>query len=232
MLQIYPLFKLQQTDSRIALLERQMGAADGHAEIEKKIRVRERKLAEAEAQHQSLRTRLKDTELRLASVESHAKDIEKKLYSGSTTNSKELGGFTQELGLLKKQKSDLEDEVLSLMEQAETIAAESEAVRGRLAKARHELDEHREKSVATRRDVGAQLDDMKAKRSTQAAEIDGGLLARYEKLRQRKDGVAVARIENNSCGECGTAVLESVRRHVQERQLELCSYCERILFTD
>lgn len=232
MIQIYPLFRLQQMDSRIALLERQMAAADGSAEIEKKIRVRERKLGEAEAMRQSLRTRLKDTELRLASVESHVKDITKKLYSGSTTNSKELAGFNQELEMLKNQKSGLEDEALSLMEQAETASAEVDAIAVRLEKAHHELSEHRDKAGASKRDTEVQLVELKEKRVGMAAEIDATLMTRYEKLRHRKDGIAVARIESNSCGECGTAVLESVKRHVQERQLELCSYCERILFTD
>lgn len=232
MIQIYPLFRLQQLDSRIALLERQIGAADGSADIEKKIRVRERKLGEAETLRQSLRTRLKDTELRLASVESHIKDITKKLYSGSTTNAKELTGYNQELEMLKAQKSSIEDEVLSLMEQAEAATADAEAIAARLEKARHELSEHRDKSGASKRDVEEQLAELKEKRGGMAADIDATLMTRYEKLRQRKDGVAVARIENSSCGECGTAVLESVKRHVQERQLELCSYCERILFTD
>ena len=49
MIQIYPLFRLQQLDSRIASLEHQLGAAEGNAEIEKKIRIRERKLGKDRA---------------------------------------------------------------------------------------------------------------------------------------------------------------------------------------
>lgn len=232
MLQIYPLFRLQQLDSRISLLERQLGASGEDAEIQKKIRVRERKLAEAESARQSLRTRLKDAELRLASIESHIRDINKRLYSGSTTNSKELAGYAQELEMLKGQKSGLEDDVLSLMEQVETLNSEADAIRGRLEKAHHELEAQHARSGASKKELESQLHELQEKRAVQAAEIEAVLLSRYEKLRQRKDGVAVARIEGNSCGECGTAVLESVKRHVQERQLEVCSYCERILFTD
>ncbi|NDD27836.1 MAG: hypothetical protein EB084_06160 [Proteobacteria bacterium] len=232
MIQIYPLFRLQQLDSRIASLEHQLGAAEGNAEIEKKIRIRERKLGELDTQRQGLRTKLKDTELRLATVESHIRDIEKKLYSGSTVNSKELAGYSQELELLKKQKGDLEDTVLALMEQVESTAAEAAAVQARLEKARKELGEHHDKVGSSKRETEAQLTQVREKRTEQATEIEEGLLARYDRIRARKEGIGIVRIESGACGECGARITDAVKRRVQERHLELCPYCERILYTD
>lgn len=232
MIQIYPLYRLQQLDSKIDLLDRQAATTDGNAEIEKKIRIRERKLAEADKQHHALRTQLKDTELRLASLESHIKDLEKKLYSGSTTNTKELAGYSQEVGILKGQKSTLEDAVLALMEQVETVVNEMATIKTRLEKAKKELDEHHQKSGDVRRDATTQLDELRKKRDAMISEIEASLMSRYEALRKRKDGVAVAKIEQNACHECGAQVTDAVKRRVQERQLELCPYCERILFTD
>jgi predicted nucleic acid-binding Zn-ribbon protein len=232
MIQIYPLYRLQQVDSRIDLLASQASAGDGNAEIEKKIRVRERKLGEADKQLHALKTQLKDSELRLASIETHMKDIEKKLYSGSTSNTKELAGYNQELGILKGQKSTLEDGVLSLMEQVEAAAAEVLTLKGRIEKAKKELEEHQARHGATRSEALAQIDDLRKKRDALSGEIDASLLSRYEALRKRKDGVAVAKIDHNACQECGAQVTDAIKRRVQERQLELCSYCERILFTD
>lgn len=232
MIQIYPLYRLQQVDSKIDLLDRQSGANDGSAEIQKKIRVREKKLQETDKQRHALRTQLKDNELKLASIESHVKTIEKKLYSGGTTNPKELAGFNHELEILRGQKSTLEDTVLALMDQVEATDTELGTIKSRLEKAIKELGEHAQKSGDSRREVEAQREELSKKRAGMAAEIEPSLLSRYESLRKRKDGIAVSKIENSACRECGAQVPDSIKRRIQERQLEVCSYCERILFTD
>lgn len=232
MIQLYPLYRLQQVDSKIDLLLKRAAAGEDNAELHKKIRAREHKLQVADKEQHTLRTHLKDTELQLASVEAHIKKLEKELYSGKTTNPKELAGFTQEIEQLKAQKSAIEDKVLDFMDKVETNKAEMEAVQTRLEKARKELEAQAQKSGSSKREAEAQVEELRKKRDEMAQEIEPVLMSRYETLRKRKDGVAVAKLEGNACGECGTGLPDSVRRKVQERQLELCSYCERILFTD
>lgn len=232
MIQLYPLYRLQQVDSKIDLLTSRVGAADGGAELHKKIRAREHKLQVTDKEFHRLKTLLKDSELQLATVESHAKDIEKKLYAGRITNPKELAGFNTELEQLRAQKSDLEDKVLDLMEKVEDAKGEVTALETRLQKARNELEDREQRSDTTKRQTEQQLEELRKKRESLAQEIESALMTRYETLRKRKDGIAVARLDGITCGECGTGLPESIKRRIQERQLEVCSYCERILFTD
>jgi len=232
MIQLYPLYRLQQVDSKIDHLLGKINAGDDSEELQKKIRIRDRKLQATEKELHALKTQLKDTELKLATVESHIKDFEKKLYSGKTTNPKELASFTTEIDLLKAQKSGFEDTVLELMDKVETTKTEAATVKTRLDKGKKDLEQHGLKSGTVKHEAEAQLEELRKKRDEMAAEIEHTLISLYERLRKRRQGIAVARLEQNACGECGTGLPESVRRRVQERQLEVCSYCERILFTD
>ena len=235
MIALYPLYRLQQVDTRILQLQNKLSASDGSAELEKKVRVRESKRQTLEKQLHANRISLKDAELQLATVEARVREIQKKLYSGNTRNPKELASFNKELALLGTQKGELEERVLQLMDEVEATITDLTALEGRLSRARKELDAQRQQTQSVRDQFEEQLGELVEKRNQMVAELvesDNSLLIRYEALRKRKDGVAVARLEANNCGECGTGLPDSIRRRVQERQLVYCSSCERILFTD
>jgi len=64
-------------------------------------------------------------------------------------------------------------------------------------------------------------------------DIDGKMLEQYEYLRGRKNGIAVAKLEDGSCTACHMQVpvglISSVRR---SEQLVACAACGRILFAE
>lgn len=234
--QLWLLFRLQQTDSKLAAVEQQLAGLVPSAEIVKAISIRERKLKEASEQHHHLKVALKDAELKMASVAEHRKGIEKKLYDGTTTNTKELGGFQKEAEQLKVQESQLEDKALELMEQVDAQATEIEALKARLEKGRKALDNEKATQEKTHVDLEQQLDELRKKREAMIAELEPVLVTRYEGLRKRKQGVAVALLRKSptgeACGECGVTLPEPLIRRVKDRQIEICLSCERILFAE
>jgi predicted nucleic acid-binding Zn-ribbon protein len=159
------------------------------------------------------------------------RDIDKKMNSGKA-NFKELEDLGKEKEMFAGQKSGLEDQTLALMDEVEAAANEIETIQQRLDKARKQWDEHLANSDVSKKAAEAKLAELLVKRDEMAKEIEGTLMSRYEGLRKRKNGLAIAKMEGNACGACGAGLPESVKRHVKERQLELCTNCERILFAD
>ena len=232
MSQLRPLYNLQQLDSKLAFLEAQAAQVDPGTELRRKLQSRQQKLTKLTEDRAALKLSLKDTELKLASVAAHVGEINKKLYSGKTRNPKELASFNLELKQLNGQKDVLETQALDLMEKLETQEGEMQKVERLVDAARKSVEEHEKLTADAQRQIEEQLQETRRRRDLLVRDIDATMLVRYDVLRKRKKGVAVVHMLGNACGECGANLPDSVRQRVRERHLELCSNCERILFTE
>lgn len=229
---LWLLHRLQQIDNKLTSLKAEADALVASAEITKAIAVRERKHRDGEVRLRGMRTALKDAELKLATVTNHRKSIEAKLYSGTTTNPKELSGFAREAELLAGQQGTLEEQILAAMEEIEAFVAEQEALLGRLGKARQALEKEQAAHTQKRIELDKQSEEVLGRRQQLTAELSPASLNRYETLRKKKQGVAVTLLKGSACGDCGTSLPEPLCRRVRERQVELCTGCERILFAE
>ena len=123
----------------------------------------------------------------------------------------------QELGHLEEQ-SDLAAELARLAEAEPELEASAGAARAALSAAETAIDEQLASHAASRADV--------------AGRIEPSFTQRYERLRSRLGGVAVARLDGNRCGGChldlSTAEAAEVRS-VGAGQVADCPQCGRML---
>ena len=84
---------------------------------------------------------------------------------------------------------------------------------------------------ARKESLNKELQQLLRKRQVILTSIAPDLFARYEELRKRKNGLAVAIVENNSCSACGTQLTPSERQEIhRSAKLFLCPVCGRILY--
>lgn len=168
----------------------------------------------------------------VASVEARATDADRKLYSGSVTAVRELQSLQDDVESLRRRARSLEDDLLEIMEQAEPVTAELEsaaaersaieaevsAVQGRLAEADGVLAE--------------ELAAAEAARAVSAQRVPSDLLATYESMRPKLDGIAIARLEGGRCGGCHLGLpateLDAIR-HALPGAIVRHEECGRIL---
>jgi predicted nucleic acid-binding Zn-ribbon protein len=190
-------------------------------------------LAEATARLAEISERQARLEEELAATESRSADLERRLYSGTVTASRELVSMSEESDHLKQRRSNLEDELLELLDarephdalmaelaaRREELVAEAERLLAAIAAEEHAIDEEVARQTVTR----AQLF---------AAFADTELLANYERLRKRLGGVGAARLVGNACSGCHLELsaqeVDRLRR-LPPDQLESCEQCGRIL---
>src|SRR5690606_27084026 len=107
-----------------------------------------------------------------------------------------------EVQSLRGQKSASEERVLALLEQ---LDPSQEAV-ARLEKQREELAGQKAEleSIITAewRQIDAELARKEERKREALAPVPEELVEVYERLRQTKEGVAISRLENNTCGGC------------------------------
>lgn len=171
-------------------------------------------------------------EAELAATETRSAAIDRRLYGGDVSASKDLQAMSAELAQLRSRASTLEDGVLEILEAREPLDARSEALEATMA----QLGARRDDLAARVADAEATLDaetgELQDRRREAASLVDAALLAIYERLRGRLGGVGVARLVGNHCDGCHLTLsameLERVR-HLPDGEVYTCEQCSRIL---
>jgi predicted nucleic acid-binding Zn-ribbon protein len=157
---------------------------------------------DVEAQTHELDRRQRRLEDEVALVVAKIGTTEERLYSGTVVAPRELQALSAELEALRRRQRALEDEVLEVMEATEPLDAQ-----------RNRLDSEGEALVSEGRRLAgllaegeAEVDTLLAReqatRDRQAGQVPPDLLATYEGLRRRFDGVGIARVEGGRCSGC------------------------------
>lgn len=228
---IQQLYELQLTDTRIARLEASLAALDDGSALRAQVEQARSTEEAARAEVQARQARLRDLELELQSTVEKAGKVEQDLYSGRIANPKELRAMQEDLEALGRQRRRIEDEMLTLMEEVEGLAEHVRALEAERQAKERALDEHLEEYATHHRALTVELEAAGRQREAMAAETDPDLLRRYERLRSRKDGVAVTAVNGSICEACHMAVPEALlTKAAGSENVHTCEDCGRILY--
>ncbi len=175
------------------------------------------------------RKRLEDA---AASLEDKRSALDKKLYGGEVTATKELVVIQDEIASLVKQRTTIEDDELEVMEQLEATEAEVNDFEAKLATIDAELGAARDELDAALAVLDAEVDAEQAKRDELASEANVELLARYEELSRQFGGIAVAQLVNGACDGCNialSAVAMDLLSKMEDDAVVTCEECGRLL---
>jgi len=233
MTEVWQLFRLQQVDNQIKDLCRQRDSLDDGTsfvgEIEKIQNEKEKNRERLKNNH----LQLKKLELEVNGITSNIKEFENKLYGGKTLNPKELAGWQGEIEQLKSKRDKLEEKMLIIMEENDAIEHDLINLEKELEEKKVSMKESQQKFSLEMEEIERNLESLREKRDAIVQNImEEDILNRYESLRQQKNGVAVVKIQKGNCGGCFMNLPESVLKKVQARQIEYCTTCGRILFSD
>ena len=229
MSQIDLLYRLQQMDDEIrAGKARLTEVIRSQRETEALLAARQR--AERTAgQLREFRATQTDLDLELKSLNTKAQRSERRLYSGTIKNPKELEDLQNELGSLSRRRSTLEDELLEAMiiveeAQEEDTAAQASREENEALWVQDQADLRQEQS-----DLIAHINALTAQRKKHLKLISADSLQSYESAQRRSGTTAVVLLKNRRCRGCLVTVPENLVKAVDEGQLIHCDSCSRIL---
>jgi hypothetical protein len=199
----------------------------------------EREAAQAQVARSDLAARLavliadqEHSERELKATEDRVVQVNRRLYGGTVTASRELQAMANDVEGLRKRASELEDKVLAVMEERGPLDSELMNLDDAIAVAVSRHEDLNGKLAAREAEVDANLAALLAQRSQATAAVPRQLLSAYERLRAHLDGVAVARLVGGRCDGCHLSLpaMELDRiRHQPSEKLEYCEQCGRIL---
>jgi uncharacterized protein len=223
--------KLQTIDDEIRhVREKRDGMVENLEKLQTVLEIRDGqliemrgKLTEAETWHRKKSGELEDEREKL--TRSKAK-------LNTVTRSKEYVAVNRELDNIRKNIESREDETEKL-----TIAIEE--FRATIEREDAKVKDLRAGAAAEASNSSEALGEMESKihvvesRTEIATGVDRGIMRRYKKVFEARDGTAVVVVHDDSCGGCNMVVQPRfVEAILRGSSIVQCPFCSRFLFTD
>jgi predicted nucleic acid-binding Zn-ribbon protein len=220
---------LQLLDNRLHAL------SDEQHQLPQLLQRYEQACAEARALLTSDHTHLEDAERQRRSLERKLEDDQAQLVKtqnrlhGIKTN-KEYTAVLAEINGSKQRISEIEDQVLDLMEATEQHRQVVQAHEQHMEEATRELERQTQKIENAQREVAQQIDQCGAERQQVVAHLDTNLVAVYEKVAGRNGGLGAVWLADDSCGGCHLRIRPQLISDVRKQETVVtCPHCRRIL---
>lgn len=229
------LLVLQEHDTAIDRLRHRRDTLPAKGElaaIEARMADLDARLAEARAPRDVVAARQRDLEADVEATEARISEIDKRLYSGTVSASRDLQAMSAEIDSLKARRSALEDDILAAMEELEPLEAEVRRLEADRAELQGQAERLRDEIAAAEAGIDAEVAAERRVREGAAAQVPPPLLAEYEALRARLGGQGAARLVGSSCSGCHLTLpateLDRIR-HLPPDTIVHCDQCGRIL---
>jgi len=230
--QINYLSKLQTIDSEIYALraEKESKPLEIKA-LEASFEEKKEHLASLEKELLDLQKQRKDKELELASKEEGTKKLQTQLYSLKTN--KEYQTMLQQIQDAKADASVVEDKILELFEQTDSLKTETEREKQRLKEEEKMFLEQKKKLEDRIKEIEDRLAQLEALRIQIMPDIEPKILAQYERILLNRDGLAIASVKDNTCKGCNMFVPPQVINLIKMyERIVTCEVCNRILYIE
>ena len=230
--QLRALIELQKLDGEIHHLRRELRAKpEETARLKQEHQTRSKILQEAESRSKASEVKRNQMETELGQKEEQIKKLQGQLFQVKTN--KEYSALQKEIEGFKADRSVLEEEILKRMEEVDQtksrVAAEKQLLKAEEEKLNVRLKEIEGES----RQIEARIQELQQQRGAVTPRVDPPVLAQYERILERRDGMALVPVRGNACGGCFMGLPPQLINEVQlSTRLVPCESCARILYLE
>jgi predicted nucleic acid-binding Zn-ribbon protein len=151
----------------------------------------------------------------------------------SVKNNDEYRALENQIVMARKEIEKFENREISLMESGDSIKAEAEAAKQRLADAEDRVKAEKEALDRRLANTTEDIERMKSKRAALIADIDKDVLRVYTRIMNNKKDYAIVSVDRDTCGGCHmTLTPQTIHDARSNQKLVTCSYCGRLLYWD
>jgi predicted nucleic acid-binding Zn-ribbon protein len=211
---------------------------------------RRRRMAELPAAEREIDARLKSAAAAVEAVKAKLnantqarRELEKQVAQADTRlarfdehkaavkTNQEYTALLHEIAGAKSEKDAVEEQILVLLESADTITAELKAAEAALAQAQLEGKEARGAIEVERGTLKTEIDGLMADRARESATIPAPILLKYDQLLKQRKMLAVVPIEGELCTACHVRLRPAVALQVRRNDgIVQCDSCQRMLY--
>jgi hypothetical protein len=226
-LELTRLWKLSEIDETILSLQKRAAALDGGKKYLDAAKRLETELAghgyrTNHAEHT-------DLNLQLKSAEDKLKKLDKTMFDGSITSTREADAMEKEIAATKRHRDKLTESILALEDALGPLKAEYDELEKKMGQYRAAAKKAHAEALVQQKEMQTEFAQFTSQRPEVAKTVGPALLARYDAIR-KKQGTGMARIKGGSCSACGMNLPEKTIHGAREDKVVTCEACHRILY--
>lgn len=227
------LYRLQLVDSRLDEIRARLDEIRQTLENDEEMRRVKKQANEAKSTLTLAQQVSTQAEAEVDKQKIKIQQSEANLYSGNVKNPKELQDLQNEVAALKRHLATLEDRQLEAMLEEEAAEQAGQVALDKLEQVNARLADQNQTLTVEQTALNKELEKLEAERKATLSPLDPGLLTVYDELRQRKRGLAVAAVSDDSCTACGAILPPALMQNARSTsQFFNCPTCGRILFAN
>jgi hypothetical protein len=230
--QIKLLVELQGLDTKIFGLERELQEIPEEIKrLEERFNETTASVKELESKVKMLQLKRKEKELDLETREGSIKKLQSQLYQVKTN--KEYSAMQQEIGRAKADKSNIEDDIIRLLDEIDAENKKLSQGKEALKVEESAMNQEKRRLQALTTEKESQLAALRDRRKVRAEKVDEGMLTKYERILRSKHGLAMTAVRGDACQGCFRVMPAQVINEIRMKQeLVFCGNCARILYIE
>ena len=159
------------------------------------------------------------------------KAMEKRMRMNRINNVKELQALQREIDLMRQGNSELEEELIRIMQEIDVIKAQIQTREAEIATMQEEWNKKQKELESQIHGIDEAVSQAAARRQSIASQVTGDLISRYELIFSRRGGTAVVEVNAGICQGCFMNIPPQLWNEIiRNERLHLCPSCQRILF--
>jgi predicted nucleic acid-binding Zn-ribbon protein len=230
--QLKHLVELQAVDLRLIEIEERIGKIPKHlAEVEGRVTTARHQIA---VEKESLTKSLKERKTYEMDVEQWKERATKyRNQSGEVKTNEAYKALLHEIENAEKEMAKAEDRLLERMVAGEEFDRRLKAAETAVKQVEASADIERRAIQAEYNATKKELAAAEALRAQVVATIPEDLVDNYQRIAKRHNGIGLAEIRGEGCGQCGVHIRPHVIQQLQNTETDIflhCETCTRILY--
>ncbi len=224
------LVALQAVDLEIRKIDEELAtASDDLDSMRARVIGHKEAIAEATARIEEGEARRKELEVAVEESQGMVKDRQNKLMSVQTN--REYQSLLKEIDDAKAANKERDDEVVRILEEAEYIQAKLDERKEVCAREEEELAAAEKEAATREKKLNTARRKIVKERTVAAGKLDDGRLRRYERIREKREGVAVVGVRDGVCFGCYMNVPPQMYNNLLKSEALLsCPTCNRMIY--
>ena len=227
----FKLYRLQQIDSQLDRMIKRLREIETQLNEDKALRQAADLANQANEKVENARKAMRLAEDNVRQQRVKIEQSEAALYGGKVRNPKELQDLENEVASLKRYLGLLEDRQLeAMLTEEEAVSIQTKAARD-LEKVRSQFSQQSNELLQEKERLLKDCTTSNEERQAAISSIPEEDMRLYTNLREKRRGIAVAKVTDKACSACGST-LNSALLHAAHSPFEIncCDTCGRILY--
>lgn len=189
------------------------------------------RMARLDSDFKAVQLRQKQKEGELGEKEALIRKYDSQLMQVKTN--KEYSALKQEITSLKADSSLLEDSIIEILDEIDRVQKEILEERERLARVEKEWQEKKVELAKKEEELKCRLSGLNEKRKEAVAQVPPEARELYDKIIEKREGLALVAVEGEACGACRIEIRPQLLNDIKLKEVfVVCENCTRILYTD